>query len=463
MPLSLSEASLPATLSLTSAISLTVGVAVLVALFLLLWQQRQSKRQALHSQQLTADLSSQQQLAQQLQEQLQQAQHQNEQLREALQTSQQELAASNARFSSEQKASAEKLALLTQAREELKNQFENTAQKIFDSKSKQFGERSQEQIGQLLNPLAQQLKGFQETVSQKFENEGKERASLQGEIKQLMELNQQINEDAKALTTALTGQNKAQGNWGEMVLKKVLESSGLREGEAYKEQVSVKTEDGKLLQPDVVLYLPDERVVVIDSKVSLTAYTDYCATADEAQRQQLLKAHIQSIKNHVDGLSSKEYHSAFGNQSLDYVFMFLPVEAAYIDAIQAEPGLMEYAMKKNIGIISPSSLLTNLRTVANLWRYEHQNKNAQKIADTAGRLYDKLADGLDAFKDVENRLQQANKSWDTAWNRLAEGKGNVLRTANQIKELGVKTKKQIQDKSESGNNKLAAPEDPSKG
>lgn len=463
MPLSLSEISLPASVSLATAITVAAVSVFCVALLLLLWHLRKQQKLTLELNKSQLSLSARELETSQNQQKIAALQTELEHSVKQTQQAQQQLAALQAQLNSEQKAAEEKLALLTQAREELKTQFENTAQKIFDNKSKQFGERSQEQIGQLLNPFAEQLKGFKQTVEQKFETEGKERASLQGEIKQLMELNQQITEDAQKLTTALTGSNKAQGNWGEMVLKKVLESSGLREGEAYKEQVSVKSAEGKPLQPDVVLYLPDERVVVIDSKVSLTAYSDYCATAEEAEKKRHLKAHIESIKNHVDGLSSKEYHSAFGNQSLDYVFMFLPVEAAYIDAIQAEPGLMEYAMKKNIGIISPSSLLTNLRTVANLWRYEHQNKNAQKIADTAGRLYDKLADGLDAFKDVENRLQQANKSWDTAWNRLAEGKGNVLRTANQIKELGVKTKKQIQDDNESGNNKLAAPEDPSKG
>lgn len=434
---------LPESFTAEFTIGLCLGTFVLTALLLLLRGQKQQRLTAEERAQLTAQLaaSSAETEQQTLQvKTLQQAlSDSNQQANQA----QQDLAAAKAQLAAEQKAADDKLKLLEQAREELKTQFENTANKIFDSKSKQLGERSQEQIGQLLNPFAEQLQRFQQTVNLKFETEGKERASLQGEINKLVELNKQINEDAKALTNALTGQNKVQGNWGEMVLRKVLEASGLREGHEYKEQVSAKNDDGKLVQPDVVVYLPDNRVVVIDSKVSLNAYSAYNSTEDEAERKTHLKSHIQSIKQHVDGLSAKNYQTAFENQSLDYVFMFLPVEAAYIDAIQSEPGLLEYAMKKNIGIISPSSLLTNLRTVANLWRYEHQNKNALKIAETAGKLYDKLSDGLDAFKDVENRLQQANKSWETAWSRLADGRGNVLRTAQQIRELGVKAKKEI--------------------
>lgn len=444
MPLNVSDTAIASEVSLALTLLIALCSGLVVGLLLLLKLHRKTQKHTAECTALQAELQVQTGLLAQTQTQAQQLRQQLDNAEQRAQQAQQQQAALSAQLSAEQKAASEKLAMLTQAREELKNQFENTAQKIFDNKSKQFSERSQEQIGQLLNPLAEQLKGFQQTVNQKFETEGKERASLQGEIKQLMALNQQINEDAKALTNALSGQNKVQGNWGEMVLKKVLESSGLREGEEYQEQVSAKNQDGKTVQPDVVVYLPDNRVVVIDSKVSLTAYSQYSRCEEDAQRKNHLKAHIQSIKQHIDGLSAKDYHTAFDGQSLDYVFMFLPVEAAYIDAIQAEPGLLEYAMKKNIGIISPSSLLTNLRTVANLWRYEHQNKNALKIAETAGRLYDKLSDSLDAFKDVQNRLDQANKSWNTAWSRLAEGRGNVLRTAEQIRELGVKTKKTIQ-------------------
>lgn len=435
---------IPQTVALATTVAVVIAVAVLTSLLFVIRQQKQQRQAAEFSASSAAQLAALETAKAQLAQQLEQQQNALIQRDAELSQTKQNLAAATAQLTAEQKAADEKLQLLEQARETLKTQFENTAQKIFDTKSKQLGERSQEQISQLLNPFAEQLKGFQHSVHLKFETEGKERASLQGEINKLMQLNQQINEEAKALTSALSGKNKVQGNWGEMVLKKVLENSGLREGEEYKEQVSAKNHDGKTVQPDVVVYLPDNRVVVIDSKVSLTAYTAYCSAENDRDRKAHLKAHVQSIKSHVDGLSAKDYHTAFGNQSLDYVFMFLPVEAAYIDAIQAEPGLLEYAMKKNIGIISPSSLLTNLRTVANLWRYEHQNNNALKIAETAGKLYDKLSDALDAFKDVDTRLKQANKSWDTAWSRLAEGRGNVMRTAKQIQALGVKTKKQIE-------------------
>lgn len=429
---------LPEQLALSTVIAIVVAVAGITALIFIIRGQKQVRQQA----SLNAELELSKNTAQALQlqaETLQQAQQSSQAEASA---ALQELAGLKAQLASEQKAAAEKLALLEQAREQLKVQFENTAQAIFDQKSKQFSERSSEQLGQILSPLTSQLKGFQETVEKKFVTEGKERAGLQAEIKQLHSLNQRLSDEAKNLTTALSGQNKTQGNWGEMVLKKVLEASGLQEGREYKEQVSV-TQDGKRLQPDVVVYLPDNRVVVIDSKVSLTAYQAYCAAEDDAERQHHLKAHLDSLRAHLKGLSQKAYHDAFGDKSLDFVFMFIPIEAAYLDALQHEAGLFEEAMKLNIGLISPSSLLTNLRTVANLWRYENQNKNALKIAETAGKLYDKLSDGLDAFKDVEYRLNQASKSWDTAWSRLADGRGNVIRTAEQIRELGVKTKKQI--------------------
>lgn len=434
---------LPEQLSLNATV-IVVAIATLLAalvtsLFFVLRHQKQQRLQVLQQ----AELERLNQALQASQEQHQASQQAQQQSQHSAQQAQQELAALKARLESERQAADEKLALLEQAREQLKAQFENTAQAIFDKKTQQFSERSTEQIGQILSPLTSQLKGFQETVEKKFVTEGKERAGLQAEIKQLHSLNQRLTDEAKNLTTALSGQNKAQGNWGEMVLKKVLEASGLQEGREYKEQVSV-TQDGKRLQPDVVVYLPDNRVVVIDSKVSLTAYQAYCAADTDADRQRHLKAHLDSLRAHLKGLSNKSYQDAFGSQSLDFVFMFVPIEAAYLDALQHEAGLFEEAMKMNIGLISPSSLLTNLRTVANLWRYENQNKNALKIAETAGKLYDKLSDGLDAFKDVEHRLNQASKSWDTAWSRLADGRGNVIRTAEQIRELGIKTKKQIE-------------------
>ena len=434
---------LPEQLSLNATVTIVAVAALLAALvtalFFVLRHQKQQRLQVLQQ----AELERLNQALQASQGQQQASQQAQQQSLHSAQQAQQELAALKARLDSERQAADEKLALLEQAREQLKAQFENTAQAIFDKKTQQFSERSSEQIGQILSPLTNQLKGFQETVEKKFVTEGKERAGLQAEIKQLHSLNQRLTDEAKNLTTALSGQNKTQGNWGEMVLKKVLEASGLQEGREYKEQVSV-TQDGKRLQPDVVVYLPDNRVVVIDSKVSLTAYQAYCAAETDADRQRHLKAHLDSLRAHLKGLSNKSYQDAFGSQSLDFVFMFVPIEAAYLDALQHEAGLFEEAMKMNIGLISPSSLLTNLRTVANLWRYENQNKNAVKIAETAGKLYDKLSDGLDAFKDVENRLNQASKSWDTAWSRLADGRGNVIRTAEQIRELGVKTKKQIE-------------------
>lgn len=449
MPINLSDFELPASLSLSMALILAFAIGLLVAVFFLLKQQKSSKQQAAALASLETELANATSSTQQTQAHNQQLMGDLKQLETERANLQQQLAALNAQRDAEQTAANEKLALLTQAREELKTQFENTAQKIFDSKSKQFGERSQEQLGQLLNPFAEQLKGFRNTVEQKFETEGKERASLQGEINSLVKLNQQISAEASALTNALSGQNKVQGNWGEIILKTVLEQAGLSEGLHFDQQATERNDENTIIRPDVVLRLPQDRIVVIDSKVSLSAYTAYCNAENAEAKQQQLDLHVRSIRQHIDGLSKKRYETAYPGKTLDFVFMFMPIDQAYLDATQADLSLIAYGLEKKIVIVSPYSLYPNLKTVEMLWRNHEQNQNALEIARVAGTLYDKIADSESDLNKVKSSLNKAQEHWESAWKRLATGNGNALRTAERLKDLGVKTRKQIQhDESE---------------
>lgn len=444
MPLNLSALSQPPSLSLAAILGIAAAFSLLLVLLLLMRQQKQQRQQEIK---LQNSLSAQATAEQQRQEQ--EAQNKKleaalEQIQAQAQAAERQLAASQARLESEAKANDDKIRLLTEAREELKHQFKNTAQEIFEQKSKQFGERSQEQIGQLLNPFAQELKGFKKTVEDKFQTEGKERASLQGEISSLVKLNQQVTEEAQKLSNALTGQNKTQGNWGEIILQTVLEKAGLKEGMHFEQQTSARNEDNQLIRPDVVLYMPQDRIVVIDSKVSLNAYSNYCNADNEADKKLHLAAHVRSIRQHIDGLAKKSYETAYPGKSLDFVFMFMPIDQAYLDATQSDLSLIAYGLDKKIVIVSPYSLYPNLKTVEMLWRNHEQNQNAVEIARIAGTLYDKIADSEGDLRKVQSSLDKAQKHWGDAWSRLATGKGNALRTAEKLKELGVKTKKQIQ-------------------
>lgn len=449
MPLNLSDFELPASLAIETAIIAAAAIGLLIALVFVIKQQRSNKHHTEDSAKTQAELSVLQQQLEQTQTRRNELEAELKQSKAAESDAQRELAALQAKHHAETNAANEKLALLTQAREELKTQFENTAHKIFENKSKQFGERSQEQIGQLLNPFAEQLKGFRQTVEHKFETEGKERASLQGEINSLVKLNQQISAEASALTNALSGQNKVQGNWGEVILKTVLEQAGLSEGMHFEQQTTERNDENSIIRPDVVLKLPQDRIVVIDSKVSLSAYTAYCNATDDADKQRQLDQHVRSIRQHIDGLSKKRYETAYPGKTLDFVFMFMPIDQAYLDATQADLSLIAYGLEKKIVIVSPYSLYPNLKTVEMLWRNHEQNQNALEIARIAGTLYDKIADSESDFQKVRNSLAKAQEQWDGAWKRLATGNGNALRTAEKLRELGVKTRKQIQhDESE---------------
>ena len=354
-----------------------------------------------------------------------------------------QVAALTMQLTQERNQSQEKMALLQNAREELTLQFKNLANDILEEKSKRFSEQNQQSLGQLLDPLKTKLQEFQGKVEQVYVQEGKDRSALAEQVRQLMELNKTVSQEANNLTKALKGSNKTQGNWGELVLERVLESSGLRKGEEYDVQESHTLEDGRRLQPDVVVHLPDDRHLVIDAKATLIAYEDYANTEDDKHREAALKRHLDAVRSHIKGLSDKNYQDLYGLKSLDFVLMFIPIEPAFMLAVTHDRELYMDAWNKNVLLVSPSTLLFVVRTVANLWRQEAQTRNAQDIAKRGAELYDKLAGFVEDMESLGTRLNQAQKDYDGAINKLSTGRGNVIRQAEMLKKLGVKPSKSL--------------------
>ncbi|TGA73215.1 DNA recombination protein RmuC [Aliivibrio fischeri] len=354
-----------------------------------------------------------------------------------------ELREQEARNEEERKASQEKIELLERAEERLKQQFENLANQLFEQKTKTVDEQNKVSLEGLLSPLKEQLEGFKKQVNDSFGFEAKERHTLVHEIRSLQQLNERMTQEAVNLTNALKGDNKQQGNWGEVVLSRVLKESGLREGHEYDIQVSMDDEDGKRFYPDVIVHLPDEKDVVVDSKMTLVAYERFFNSEDFNQKEHALDEHLMAIRAHLRGLSKKDYHKLNGLRSLDYVLMFIPVEPAFQVAIEADPSLISDAMEQNIIIVSPTTLLVALRTISNLWRNERQNQNAKIIAERASKLYDKMRLFVDDMEAVGGALDKANQSYQGAMNKLASGRGNLIRQAESFKELGVEVKRDI--------------------
>lgn len=349
----------------------------------------------------------------------------------------------------ERLAAEEKLALLAEARQSLSDQFQNLANNILDEKSKKFSEHNQESITRLLNPLNERMGQFSQLVQTTYEKEAKERLTLENELKRLQSLNSQLHTDAKALTQALTGtQNKSQGNWGEMILETVLENSGLAKGREYIVQAGgTRTEeDGstRRLQPDVLINLPDHKQIIIDSKVSLTAYVRYTQSQNSSEAERELAAHVASIRAHIKGLSLKQYSDIEGINTLDFVFMFIPVEPAYLLALQHDHQLFQECFDKRIMLVGPSTLLATLRTVANIWRNEQQNQNALAIAEEGGRLYDKFVGFVTTLEGVGKNIEQAQNGYQAAYKQLYDGRGNLVTRAEKLRKLGVKATKQIE-------------------
>lgn len=351
--------------------------------------------------------------------------------------------ARQAAFDEARKGHEEKLEALQSAEKRLQEQFENLANKIFTQKAESFTTESKSRLDALLTPLKDQIEGFKKQVTDQYVKEGQERASLKTEILGLKALNQQITEDAAALTRALKGDNKQQGNWGEVVLERILKESGLREGHEFETQVSVRNEHGKLQQPDVVVHLPNDKDVIIDAKVSLAAYERYFNSDDEDERARYLKEHVNSIRMHIKTLGAKDYQELEALKTLDYVLMFIPVEPAFLLAVDADPELVTLALNQNIMLVSPTNLLVALRTINNIWQYEYQNQNAQKIAQHAAKLYDKFAGFVGDMEKIGKSVEATQKHYDAALNKLSSGRGNILRQVEQFRQLGVQPSKRL--------------------
>jgi DNA recombination protein RmuC len=354
-----------------------------------------------------------------------------------------ELAELRNTLNSERLTSQEKFALLLDAKQALTDQFKSLANDILEEKSKRFTEQNQTNLGALLDPLKLRIAEFQAKIEDTYVKEGKDRTALGEQVRQLMELNQHLSEDAKNLTRALRGSSKAQGTWGEWILEKVLEGSGLRKGEEYVVQSSHTREDGTRALPDVIIHLPEGRSLVIDSKVSLVAYEEFAVTENELERTAAGKRHMESIRGHIKGLSGKNYQSLYSLNSLDFVLLFVPIEPAFMLAVASDRDLFMDAWNRNVLLVSPSTLLFVVRTVAHLWRQEAQSRNAQEIAKRGAELYDKFVGFVEDMNALGNRLKQAQGHYDEAYGKLSSGRGNLVGQAQKLRQLGVKPSKSL--------------------
>lgn len=343
----------------------------------------------------------------------------------------------------ERRNSGEKLALLEEAKEHMNLQFQSLANRIFEEKNHRFSQENKERLTSLLKPLQEQLHGFQQRMDNIHADDTRERTSLRSEIEHLRELNHHINKEAANLTRALQGDTKKQGDWGELVLERLLEKSGLRKGEEYTIQGGYRSKTNRLLKPDVILHLPDNRNIIIDSKVSLTAWQRYISAETEEERKHHLNFHIRSLRNHIKGLSDKSYSDIEELASLDFVILFIPMDNSFAAACEADTTLFTDAYAQRIVIVTPTTLLPTLKTIENLWRFEHQNNNAKEIADRAGSIYDKLCGFLEDMEKIGRQLNTCTSTYDSALNKLSTGRGNVITQAGKLKELGVKTKKEV--------------------
>jgi len=340
----------------------------------------------------------------------------------------------------EQKQQVEKI------QDQFKSEFENLANKIFEEKSSKFTAQNKENLSSILVPLNDKIKSFESRINEVYSNDTKDRAALKEQLKQLTDLNQKMSTEADNLTRALKGESKTQGTWGEMILEKILEKSGLVKGEQFSVQQSFITEDSRRLQPDVVVYLPDNKHIVIDSKVSLTAYERFSSSNDEKEKSEFLKDHLRSIKNHIKELSDKNYQNLYQLTSLDFVIMFIPIEPALAVIFQSDHDLYYDAFEKNILIVNPSTLLATLRTIESIWKQERQNKNAQEIARQSGALYDKFEGFIKDLLDVGKKMDESKLKYEDAMKKLSTGKGNLVRRVETIKSLGANTTKVLPQK-----------------
>ena len=338
---------------------------------------------------------------------------------------------------------AEQQANLEKIQDKFRNEFRNLANEILEEKTMKFTEQNKVKLDEILKPLGERIREFEKKVDETYDKESKQRFSLEREIKNLAELNQQISKEASNLTNALKGQAKTRGNWGEIILESILEKSGLTRDREFFVQQSYTNEQGRRLQPDVIVAYPGERNVVIDSKVSLVAYERYASAETREEQELAARDHLLSVRNHIADLSSKNYQDIYTLKSLDFVMLFMPIEPAYMLAVQYDPNLWNYAYEKRILLISPTNLIAALRMISNLWRVEYQNKNAMEIARQSGDLYDKFTGFLEDLQDIGAKIDSSRRAYDASLNKLSTGKGNLIRRVEAIKTLGARAGKEI--------------------
>ncbi|QUX96395.1 DNA recombination protein RmuC [Marinomonas sp. CT5] len=346
-------------------------------------------------------------------------------------------------FGAAQSVWQEKEAFYREQKRQNETEFKQMAQEIMSQQGQQLAKENERQLGSLLTPLGSQIQKFQESVEKSYQEEARERFSLVKEIKGLQQLNQKISDDAVSLTHALKGQNKLQGGWGEVILERILERSGLEKGREYETQASYQTEEGRRLQPDVVIHLPEGKQIIVDSKMVLISYLAYMEAETEEDRSRALKQHLDAVRRHMKELSAKSYHDLPGVTSLDFVLLFIPIEAAFGLALQGDNGLFSEAFEHNIIIVGPSNLLATLRTIQNIWRNEKQSQNAIEIARQAGAMYDKFSGFVQDMDDIGSKLDAVSRTHDAALKKLTAGRGNLLARAEKLKLMGAKTSKSL--------------------
>lgn len=341
------------------------------------------------------------------------------------------------------RAFEEKIRLLDEAKLQMKGQFEQLATQIFDQKAKTFDEAHTKGLDLLLKPFREQITNFATQSKEQFIHDAKERQSIKDEILRLKSLNERLSEDAINLTNALKGENKTQGNWGEIVLERILEDSGLREGHEYETQNTYSDEEGKKFRPDVIVHLPQNKDIIIDSKVSLVAYDAFIRAENDEARAHALKQHLLSIHSHIKGLSGKRYEQLSGVRTLDFVLLFMPIEGAFLLALEQDNTFFKTAYEQNIVVVSPSTLLVTLRTIEHIWRSEYQERNAKAIAESAEALYEKLVAFVEDMEKIGEQIGRTQKSYEGAMNKLSSGKGNLIRRVESMRKLGLKPKKML--------------------
>ncbi len=399
--------------------------------------------------QLQVELGRLQTRAEEREQTLQQYQHwwqQEQQRHQQLQAEHQQLQSEHSALTSRREQQElhfrEQLRQLEQSREQLKKEFEQLASEILERKGKAFTEMSQNSLNQLLNPIQHEMKGFREKVEHIHLRETEQRVQLRTELQNLQQLNQAITDQAEKLTTALQGQKKVQGNWGELMLENVLDNAGLRLGQDYRREVSINTEEGRQ-RPDAIVYLPGNKHLIIDAKTSLAAYTRYVNAEQDSTRQQALREHARAVSDRIKELAERRYDRLPGLNSPEIVIMFIPVESAYVEALKADETLYQRALEQNVLVATPTTLLTSLNIVRQLWRFEDQSKHTAELADRAEKFYTKLNSFLTSMQDVGKKLDGARASYDRAFGQLYSGRGNLIKQAAEFKDLGVSVQKEL--------------------